>query len=80
MLIRHHFAELIYVLPNVLVLRMKNVWPIGVNHYPGCVTSRKAVARDMISGVEYNYRMAGFGQFASHNSPRKPGPNYGKSH
>jgi hypothetical protein len=44
------------------------------------MTSRKAIACDMISGVEYNYRMAGFGQFASHNSPRKPGPNYGKSH
>ena len=64
----------------MLVLRMKNVRPVGVNHYTGCMTSRKAVARDMISGVEDNYRMSGLSQFASHNSPRKPSPYYGKSH
>ena len=64
----------------MFVLRVKNVWPVGVNHYPGCMTRRKAVARDMISGVEDNYRMSGLSQFASHNSPRKPSTNYGESH
>ncbi len=60
MLIRHHFAELIYVLPNMLVLRMKNVWTIRMHHDASLVARRMAIAGNMVAGVKNICQVTGF--------------------
>ena len=54
MVIRHHLAETIDVLPDMLMLRVKNVRPIGMHHHTCFVASRVAVSGDMIAGVKNN--------------------------
>jgi hypothetical protein len=47
---------------------MEDVWAIHVHHDARVVTLRKAVAGNMVAGVEHGGCMPGFSQLARHHS------------
>ena len=58
MVVRHHLAKTVDVLPDMLVLRVKNVRPVGMHHHTGFVASRVAIASNVIAGIKHNQFVA----------------------
>lgn len=80
MVIRHHLTKAIDVLPDMLMLGMKNMRTIGVHHHTCFVASGVTISGDMIAGVKNDRFVACSGEFAGHDSTRKTCSYYGKTH
>ena len=67
MVVRHHLAEAIDVLPHTLVLSVEDVRPVDVDHRSVSMAHRMTVTGDVGTCVEHDRAVTGFGQLAGYH-------------
>ena len=69
--VRHHVAVAIDVLPHPFIVGVEDVWAISMHQHTRLVALGVAVAAHMISGIKDMANMTCFGELTSYDRPRE---------